>query len=334
MTSRSERLKRPRPTRVTFAIACAVAAALAMGLAIPPAVHAGGTAEATAGPTGGTELPLLRFGSLPAISAIPIIYAEENGFFDAEGVDVEIVPFNSPTERNVALQADQIDAFVADVMTAVAFRRGGFPVVITSDIVEDFKLLTSPASGISTFAGLDGRTVSLVPNFVLEYIMDKMAAANDITYEVVVIASISARFEALLSGQIDAVLFTEPQASLLAAAGAGVLAGSREYGIKAGAMIFREAYVAEARNAVAAFYRAYDRAVAVLDGTDLADHRELLGAYGFPPDVAARVGGRLNLTAAAAVPEATIRDVIRWMEEKGSPVPVAPAELTDFSVLP
>ena len=306
--------------------------ALAMVVALIPSAGAEGNTEASSG-SGAAQQPL-RFGSLPAISAVPIIYAEENGLFEQEDVEVEIVPFNSPTERNVALQADQIDAFVGDVMTAIAFRQGGFPVVITSDIVEDFKLLTSPQSDISTFAELDGRTVSLVPGFVLEYIMDKMASANGIAYEVIVITSISGRFEALLSGQIDAVLFTEPQASLLAAAGARVLAGSREYGIKAGAMIFREGFVTEHRPAVQAFYRAYNRAVRELDGTDLADHRELLSAYGFPPDVASRVGGKLELTAASPIPEETLRDVMSWLRSKGTQAEVGEEELTDFEFLP
>jgi NitT/TauT family transport system substrate-binding protein len=283
---------------------------------------------------GTDEADLLRFGSLPAISAVPIIYAQENGFFAAEGINVDIIPFNSPTERNVALQADQIDAFVGDVMTAVAFRRGGFPVVITSDIVEDFKLLSAPGSGITSIEELDGGSVSLVPNFVLEYIMDVIARENRIEYESIVIPSISARFEALLAGRIDAVLFTEPQASLLAGAGASVIAGSGDYGIKAGAMIFREAYTKTNPERVKAFYRAYDRAVEELNGTNLGDYSDMLAAHGFPPDVASRVHGRLELTRAAPVPDGTVVDVISWMESKGTSVSVTERELTDYTLLP
>jgi NitT/TauT family transport system substrate-binding protein len=99
-------------------------------------------------------------------------------------------------------------------------------------------------------------------------------------------------------------------------------------------MIFREAFVAEHRPAVRAFYRAYNRAVLELNGTDLVDHRELLGAYGFPPDVASRVGGALELTAAAPIPEETIRDVMDWLRSKGNEVEVTAEELTDFQLLP
>jgi NitT/TauT family transport system substrate-binding protein len=305
----------------------AVLACVLLLLAIP---FAGLSAEGT---TEVSEQPL-RFGSLPAISALPVIYAEESGYFDDEELAVEIVPFNSPTDRNVALQAGRIDAFVGDVMTAITFREAGFPVVVTSDIVEDFKLLGAPRSGIESVADLDGRSVSLVPGFVLEYIMDEIAAAAGVTYEVVIIPSISARFEALLSGQIDAVLFTEPQASLLAAAGARVLAGSNEEGIRAGAMIFRSAFADANPAAIRAWYRAYDRAAAALDGTDLADHADLLAAYGFPPDVAAAVSGPVRMSGAAPIPVSTISSVAGWMAEKGTVEEIDLEGLTDWSFLP
>ena len=280
-----------------------------------------------------SEPVALRFGTLPAVSAIPIVYAVQEGYFADEGVDVQVIPFLSPNDRNVALQTDQIDAFVGDIMTAITFRGAGFPVVVTSTIVEDFKLLASPQSGITEVAGLNGRTVSLVPGFVLEYIMDEIALDAGITYETVIIPSIPARFEALLSGQIDAVLFTEPQASLLAAAGAPVLAGSNEKGINAGAMIFRAPFVSGNADAVSAFYRGYNRAVTALNGTDIAELSELLAANGFPPDVAARVRGPLVLQPAAAIPSATIEDVAAWMVEKGADGPDLQG-LTSFEVLP
>jgi hypothetical protein len=58
---------------------------------------------------GTDEADLLRFGSLPAISAVPIIYAQENGFFAAEGINVDIIPFNSPhrKERRTPSRSDR-----------------------------------------------------------------------------------------------------------------------------------------------------------------------------------------------------------------------------------
>ena len=137
---------------------------------------------------------------LAAESAIPMILAKEKGFFEEEGVNVSIKSFSSPKDRNVAVQAKELDATIGDVMTEASFKQNGINMKITSDISEDFKILSSPNSGITEMAQLNDKKVSLVPNFILEYIMDEFAKKDDFTYEVVEIQSFSGRAEALLSG--------------------------------------------------------------------------------------------------------------------------------------
>ena len=179
-------------------------------------------------------------GILAAESGIPIILAKEKGFFEEEGVNVSIKSFSSPMDRNVAVQAKELDATIGDVMTEASFKENGINMKITSDISEDFKILSSPKSGITEMAQLDGKKVSLVPNFILEYIMDEFAKKDDFTYEIVEIQSFSGRAEALLQDQIDGVVFTEPQASMLVQQGAHLLGGSREAGIKGGTIQFMD----------------------------------------------------------------------------------------------
>jgi len=162
----------------------------------------GNSAENTASPSGEE----FTIGILPAESAIPIILAREKGYFDEAGIKVKIQSFSSPNDRNVAVQAGELDAAIADVMTAASFMQNGIEMIITSDISEDFKILSSPDSGITEMSGLAGKKVSLVPNFILEYIMDQFAAEYGFTYEIVEIPSFSGRAEALLSNQIDGVV--------------------------------------------------------------------------------------------------------------------------------
>lgn len=277
---------------------------LALFICFPAIMSAEGTAE--------NPPKVLRVGILPAESAIPIILSQEHGVFAEENVEVKIIPFNSPNDRNVAFQAGQIDGFIGDIMTAVTMYNAGFPVVMTSDINEDFKLLTAPGSGIASFDDLDGKDVSLIPGFVLEYIMDKMAEREHISYSAVVIPSIPARFEALLKNQIAAVLFTEPQASLLAARGAHILAGSKDYGIAAGAMIFSKDAVESKTGEISAFYRACDTTIDAINGNDLSEYVPILSDYGFPE----AISGKIDYSPAEAVDEAAYRSVIAWMKEK------------------
>ena len=220
-------------------------------------------------------------GILAAESGIPIILAKEKGFFEEEGVNVSIKSFSSPMDRNVAVQAKELDATIGDVMTEASFKENGINMKITSDISEDFKILSSPKSGITEMAQLDGKKVSLVPNFILEYIMDEFAKKDDFTYEIVEIQSFSGRAEALLQDQIDGVVFTEPQASMLVQQGAHLLGGSREAGIKGGTIQFMDEMIQSKPGDIKAFYRAYNKAVDYMNETDPSEYSDILSTINF-----------------------------------------------------
>jgi len=233
----------------------------------------------------------LAFGILPAESAIPIILAKEKGYFDEAGISVKIQSFSSPNDRNVAVQANELDASIADVMTAASFMQNGIEMIITSDISEDFKILSSPDSGITEMSGLAGKKISLVPNFILEYIMDQFAAEYNFTYEIVEIPSFSGRAEALLSNQIDGVVYTEPQAGMLVEQGAHLLGSSKEAGIKGGVLLFTKEMIQNRPNDIAAFYKAYNKAVDYMNATESSKYSSILIEYQFPEAITAYLSG-------------------------------------------
>lgn len=277
----------------------------------------------------------LRFGTLPAESAIPIILAEENGYFDKENVEVDITSFSSPNDRNAAAQSSELDGMIGDVMTALSFKEGGIDLTITSDINEEFKLLSSPDSGITDIKQLDGKDVSLIPKLLLEYIMDEIAAKNNIAYEVVSIPSIPARYEALLENQIDSVIFTEPQATALQLNGAHVLASSSEYGIKGGTILFSDDSVAERSSDIAAFYRAYNQAVDYMNTTDAAEYSTVLTEYNFPETMGDYLKNKKeDYSKATIVTEEQYESIKQWTKEKEMiSKDYMYEELTDFSML-
>ncbi|WP_099221941.1 ABC transporter substrate-binding protein [Listeria costaricensis] len=279
---------------------------------------------------------VLNIGTLPAESAIPIILAKEKGFFEDEGVNVEITSFNSPNDRNVAAQAGKIDGMIGDVMTTLSMRENDMNFTITSDINEDFKLLSSPNSGITDVKQLDGKDVSLVPKFLLEYIMDEIAAENDISYNVVSIPSISARYEALLNDQVDSVIFTEPQATMLQESGAHLLASSKEYGIKGGTISFADNVIDERPGDIAAFYRAYNKGVDYMNNNDVSTYSDILKQYKFPDSMSDYLSNKKeDYTKAAAITKDQYQSIEEWTKKKEMITKdYAYKDVTDFSMLP
>lgn len=278
----------------------------------------------------------LTFGTLPAESAIPVILAKEKGFFKEEGLNVTIKTFSSPNDRNVAVQAKELDGVIGDVMTEAAFYENGLKLKITSDINEDFKILSSPDSNITDMKGLSSKKISLVPNFILEYIMDKFAEENGFTYEIVEIPSFSGRSEALMANQVDGVVFTEPQASMLEAQGAHLLGSSRDAGIKGGALLFTETALKEKPDSIKAFYRAYNKAVEYMNTTKVSEFVSILTDYQFPEEIGTYLSNlKKAYEPAGTIDKSQFEDIIKWTKDKGQITKdYAYEDLTDFSFLP
>lgn len=277
----------------------------------------------------------LNVGILPAESAIPIILAQENGFFEEAGLNVSIKSFSSPNDRNVAVQAGEIDAVIGDVMTAATFVDRGIPVKITSDISEDFKILSSPGSGITKMEELSGKRISLVPNFILEYIMDQFAAEYGFDYEIVEIPSFAGRTEALMSDQIDCVVYTEPQAGMLVNQGAHLLGSSKEAGIKGGALLFTDEMTANRPGDIKAFYEAYNKAVDYMNSADVKEYSNILTKYQFPDAIGAYLSNMDGTFAhAGTISEEQFDNIVKWTKYKGQIGKLYPyEELTDFSFI-
>lgn len=312
--------------------ACAPKATVAEATTAPEVTTA---AETTTVPETTLSGKVLNVGILPAESAIPIILAFEKGFFAQEGLEVSIKAFTSPNDRNVAVQAKELDAVIGDVMTGAAFVDKGIDMKITSDISEDFKILSSPNSGVTEMKDLAGKTVSLVKNFILEYIMDQFAAADGFTYEVVEIPSFSGRAEALMADQVDAVVFTEPQAGMLVQQGAHLLGSSKEAGIKGGTILFMTDVVNDRSADVKAFYQAYNKAVDYMNTTDVSEYSEILTNYQFPATISDYLSGMYGtFQHAGVIDQAQFDSIIAWTQDKGLiGKTYAYDELTDFSMI-
>ncbi|HAJ69969.1 MAG TPA: metal ABC transporter substrate-binding protein [Alkalibacterium sp.] len=277
----------------------------------------------------------IRFGVLPAESAIPIIIANEKGFFEEEGASVEIESFSSPNDRNIAIQSETLDGAISDVMTEATFKENGVDMMITSGILEDFKILASPQSGITEIKELTDKKITLVPNFILEYIMDKFAEEEDFTYEVVNIPSFATRSEALLKGEVDAAVYTEPQASMLAEQGAVILGSSKEAEIIGGTIQFMDDILEERPQDIKVFYIGYNKAIDYMNEHEASEYSDILSKYQFPDAMSTYLDTQDEIYPyAQAVEKTQFEEIIEWAKSKKQiNQDYAYNTLTDFSYI-
>ncbi len=283
---------------------------IAMALLVVVSIGAGCAAEKPS--------QTLTIGVLPDVDSIPIIIAQEKGFFEKEGVDVKIEHFKSAPDRESAVQAGSIDGAVSDMLSAAFLTDGGFKVAMTSMTNGSYKLLAGPAMTGAT--DLSGQSIAISTNTIIEYATDNMLAKLGLTpddVEKTAIPQIPVRLEMLSSGQIGAATLPEPLASVAVKAGATVIDSTDNLGINPGVLLFK-ADVIESKNAeIIAFYKAYNSAVEYLKTAPVSEYADILvDVAGFPADVKDSL--TLPAYTPATLPSADDFDgVMAWLTEKG-----------------
>ena len=183
----------------------------------------------------------LAIGLMPDTDSLPFIIAREKGYFDEEGLKVDIQQYKSAMDRDSALQSGNLDGAISD-MLAVAFAKyGGFEVKVTSFTDGSYKLIASPNEPAKSAKELAGKDVSVSRNTIIEYVTDQILAKEGMDGESinkVIIPQIPTRLEMLQNGKLAAATLPEPMASIAVHNGCRHITGSDELGINPGVIMF------------------------------------------------------------------------------------------------
>lgn len=274
----------------------------------------------------------LRFGILPDADSLPFMVASDEGLFAAQGVEVELVRFTNPQERDAAFQAGRIDGAISDLLAAAFFAAGGFDAKVTSRTDGRYGIVASPSSGITSAAGLRGRKIGLSTNTIIQYSVDALLSAAGIpmeAYEAVSVPRIPVRLELVLSGGIDGAGLPEPLLTAAVARGAVLVASTEESHIDAGVVLFSKRTMDRRLEELRAFYRAYAAACARINGRQDAYRAYLVEKAGFPVEI--RDSYRFVRYLSPALPEtAQVQGVLDWLKKRGLlSRALSPAELLD-----
>ena len=155
----------------------------------------------------------LRIGVMPSVDHLPLAIAQEQHYFDSLGLNVELVRFTSPMERDAALQAGELDGTISDYTTVMTQNAKGLSVKLLSSTDGLFSFIVNPKSGINTLADLKGKKVALSSNTVIEFATDQVLAKaklepTDITK--VEVQKIPLRLEMVAKGEVDAAILPQP----------------------------------------------------------------------------------------------------------------------------
>ncbi|MCC6169207.1 MAG: ABC transporter substrate-binding protein [Caldilineaceae bacterium] len=207
---------------VLLAGCAAPATAPAQPAAETPAAPADETADETAG-----DLPLVRVGHVPVTIYAPLFIAAEKGYFEEEGMRVELLPVEGGTENVVQVAAGNFDVagggIGAGMLNAVA---RGIEFEIVAPLHTERPPLTSPlvvskarydSGELTQVADLAGKKVSTnSKGAATEYWLWRALQQGGLDFPDVEVLGVGFRevAAALESGSLDAGILGEPLATL------------------------------------------------------------------------------------------------------------------------
>lgn len=235
-------------------------------------------------PAGAQELPTLRIAILPVLNTLPLHVAQAEGFYAEEGVNVELIPFDSARDRQIALQTGEVEGANTDLQGVILLVNGGFDVraVRSEPTLEPyFSIVAGANSGVETIDDLRGVPIAISENTIIEYLTTEMLlnagfSPDEIVYEEV--PAIPVRLELLNTGQVAAATLPEPLTTLAVnLQGGRLIANDGDAAFVPTVLAFNGAVLDEQPDAVRAFLAAYERAVAAINSNPEA-YRDVMNA--------------------------------------------------------
>ncbi len=313
-------------------------------LILAPALLAGcgGTQPTDAPPS--DEIQTLKMALLPVMDVLPFHVADQNGYFDQEGVKVELVPVKSAQERDTLMQTGQVDGMLTDLLSPVLFNQEDAQIMVVRAARRVypgsplFRILAKPESGVTSPVDLAGVEIGIAQNTVIEYLTDRMLQNAGLAPEQISTQEVSAipvRFELLVNGEIPAATLPDPLASGAMAAGAvPVVDDTSVPDLSQSILAFSTGVLETKPEAVRSFLKAWEMAVAELNSNP-DRYRDLLIEKGRVPEA---IQGTFQMPpfpqASVPAPE-QLADVVNWSLEKGLIKADIPYErMVDNSYLP
>jgi len=272
------------------------------------------------------QTPLLKIAVIPVLDTMPLYVAQQEGLFEKNGVQVELIPVASGPERDQIIAAGGADGMINEIVSVMFFNKET-PTVQAVRYARAatsgsplFRILAGKDSGITSVADLKGVPIGVSDGTVIAYLTDRLLQAEGFApgeIQTVSVPSITDRVALLGNGQLQSATLPDPLASLQMQQGAvDILDDTTHPEYSFSVYSFRKAIIDENPQAVKGFLKAIEEAVALINQNGNQYRPLLIEQKLLPPPLAESFNVPQFVTA--GVPsEAQFADALAWAQEKG-----------------
>jgi NitT/TauT family transport system substrate-binding protein len=282
----------------------------------------------------------LKVALLPILDTFPFYVAEARGYFNRFAVTA--IPVSSGLERDQLMQAGAIDGMLNEMATTANFNREQTRVRIVANARKAyphyplFRILSAPGSGLSSPADLKGIPIGIAKNTIIEYVTDRLLAAEGLSPDQIVKKSVPAipeRYQLLLQGQLKAATLPDPLAKSALESGAGAVVDDSTHPLYSISVLsFKIEALKIKADAVRQFLKAWNQAAQDINADPESYRSLLLQKIRVPKNIQQTY--RIPPFPMREIPAAeSWADVMEWMVSKGllnAPIPYKDSITADY----
>lgn len=267
----------------------------------------------------------IRIGILPVIDTLPLIAADSEGFFKKEGLDIELVVFNSALERDAAFTAGTLDGAFGDLINFFLMVKNGIDTKLvcesyhTSDKTVMFGLMASPKSSIKNVSDIKNEQIAISRGSIIDFFLDQIIASKNISADKInklEVKAIPVRYQMLISGSVKLALLPEPLVSKGIKDGARLIADDRGLNTTATVIMFKNDFLKSSDAKVTEFITAYNNSVRNINSNPEKFKDVMVAKLRLPADI--KDSYKAPRFEEAALPaEKDVMLVYNWMKKNG-----------------
>ena len=226
----------------------------------------------------------LKVGTLPTLDCLPLFVAYDHHFFEKYGEDVRIKPYQSQIDCDDAMLKGKIEGNVTDVVRAQRMRHRGTALRYVAATNAYWQLFGNRLSRIHEVKQLQDKMVGMARYSVTDMLTSMAVDSAKLKSEYVFRIQINdpvIRLRMLVNNELDAMFFTEPQATAARIQKHPVLMDSRKKDLWMGAIVFKEKAIADKRRQkqLTAFIKAYNEACDSINQRGMAFYGDIIKKY-------------------------------------------------------
>lgn len=207
----------------------------------------------------------LKIATVPTLDCLPLFIGVEDSLFEHNGVDVHLKQRNGQIDCDTLIRGKYVEGIVSDLIRTERLKKEGIALRYLTATNAYWQLYTNHISRIKELKQLSDKMIAMTrysaTNYLADYAIDSAKPQYDVFK--IQINDPRTRIKMMINNEMDAALFTEPQATTARIYNNPMLMDSRDKNIRFGVIAFRESALEDKRRQkqLKAFTKVYNMAV-------------------------------------------------------------------------